>query len=309
MLTYLYVCIQTLHKEQNTWGHALIGKWTMTGWCYAACYQCYWEMVLHTRPTLWAMCSRWGTSWRSWATHDNLAQAQSQQKPGMTGLPTATPSILGRKCSCCCYLQIYNYIVVFWQSGRVPLRCCAGWAQWPMRLPCQTGPSQEQVFHINLEWVSSPGTASDQMWACVVEEEELKEQYFPMAGGEVLYPSVEHHANNHLWQIIPEGPWGNYGSNYGIVPWGNYGRSSLRVCSERSQGGQRWSTMTFSWCLQAQFVRLPSGSLQDWFLHWNRRSWQYWRWGWLYHHAVSGAVLLCLSQRRTGGFCFCVWTS
>ncbi|KAL2085952.1 hypothetical protein ACEWY4_019272 [Coilia grayii] len=52
------------------------------------------------------------------------------------------------------------------------------------------------------------GPAGDMMWARAVAEEELREQYFPTAGGGATCPPIDHLSSHHqaeLQRIIPEG--------------------------------------------------------------------------------------------------------
>ena len=123
--------------------------------------------------------------------HDNLAQAQSNQKtwydrtarsrtfnPGqkvLLLLPSSESSLLA-KC-----------------QGPFEVLRKMGPVTYEVTMPDRRKP--KQVFHVNLlkEWISRPGATSDLMWARRVdEEEELQEQYFPTVGGEALCPSVEH---------------------------------------------------------------------------------------------------------------------
>ena len=140
--------------------------------------------------------------------HDNLAQAQIHQKtwydrtarsrtfnPGqkvLLLLPSSESSLLAR-----------------WQGPFEVLRKM-GPVTYEVAMPDRR--RTKNVFHVNLlkEWITRPGATSDLMWAAraVEEEEELKEQYFPTAGEEASYPSVEHlasHQQEELLQIIPEG--------------------------------------------------------------------------------------------------------
>ena len=139
--------------------------------------------------------------------HDNLAQAQAGQKtwydrtarsrtfnPGqkvLLLLPSSESSLLAK-----------------WQGPFEVLRKM-GPVTYEVAMPDRRKP--KQVFHINLlkEWISRPGATSDLMWARRVDEaDELKEQYFPTAGGEASRPSVEHLSNQRqreLLQVVPGG--------------------------------------------------------------------------------------------------------
>ncbi|KAL2096319.1 hypothetical protein ACEWY4_008467 [Coilia grayii] len=138
--------------------------------------------------------------------HDNLAQAQSQQKalydrtarsrtfnPGqkvLLLLPSSGSSLLAR-----------------WQ-GPFEVLAKVGPVTYELAMPDRRRPRQR--FHVNLlkEWVR-PDTASHLNWARVVEEEEeSKEQYFPTSGGETPSPPVQHLSSQQqedMLQIIPEG--------------------------------------------------------------------------------------------------------
>lgn len=139
--------------------------------------------------------------------HDNVAQAQVNQKTWYDRTARSRTFNPGQK-----VLLLLpssdSSLLVRWQGPFEVLRKM-GPVTYEVAMPDRRNP--KQVFHVNLlkEWVSRPGGTRDLRWARVVqEEEELKEQYFPMAGEEDLHPSVEHLASyqqEELLQIIPEG--------------------------------------------------------------------------------------------------------
>lgn len=139
--------------------------------------------------------------------HDNLAQAQSQQKtlydqtarsrsfnPGqkvLLLLPSSGSSLLAK-----------------WQ-GPFEVLSKVGPVTYELAMPDRRRPRQK--FHINLlkEWVSRPDTVSHLNWARVVEEEEeLKEQYFPTRGDKTPSLPLQHLSSQQqadVQQVIPEG--------------------------------------------------------------------------------------------------------
>lgn len=139
--------------------------------------------------------------------HDNMAKAQAQQKswydrsarsrsfePGqkvMLLLPSAESSLLAK-----------------WQGPFEVLRKM-GPVTYQISMPGRRKP--QQVFHINLLklWVPREEEPGHLLWARTVDEdEELQEQYFPVAQGEPSQPELGHLPPRRRWELqrcIPEG--------------------------------------------------------------------------------------------------------
>ena len=81
----------------------------------------------------------------------------------------------------------------------------------------------EAIFHIAIyfptfrrticallrPWQERQGTASDQLWACTVEdEEELVEQYFPVSQDETVVPDLQHISRAQQQELLEQMPKG-----------------------------------------------------------------------------------------------------